>query len=87
MFGRVGIIKHTGDTDEILKILRSKEDLFQSADGLISVTYIKISDSEFLGYLNGRLNMTWKMLLHWFNKLCQTLWIKFLNCLCLKKER
>ena len=49
MFGRVGIIKHTGDTDEILKILRSKEDLFQSADGLISVTYIKISDSEFLG--------------------------------------
>ena len=49
MFGRVGIIKHTGDTDEILEILRSKEDLFQSADGLISVTYIKISDSEFLG--------------------------------------
>ena len=49
MFGRVVIIKHTGDKDEILKILRSKEDLFQSADGLISVTYIKISDSEFLG--------------------------------------
>ena len=49
MFGRVGIIKHTGDTDVILKILRSKEDLFQSADGLISVIYIKISDSEFLG--------------------------------------
>ena len=42
MFGRVGIIKHNGDTDEILKILRSKEDLFQSAYGLIS-------DSEFLG--------------------------------------
>ena len=29
--------------------MRFKEDLFQSADGLISVTYIKISDSEFLG--------------------------------------
>ena len=29
--------------------MRSKEDLFQSADGLKSVTYIKISDSEFLG--------------------------------------
>lgn len=49
MYCRVGHIKHTGNTDEIIESLRGQEKKYDTAEGLISVTYIKISNKEFLG--------------------------------------
>jgi len=49
MYCRVGHIKHTGNTDEIIESLRAQENKYDTAKGLISVTYIKISNKEFLG--------------------------------------
>lgn len=49
MYSRVGHIKHTGNTDEIIESLREQKKKYDTAEGLISVTYIKISNKEFLG--------------------------------------
>ena len=49
MYGRVGNIKHNGNTDEIIEKLRSQKDKYDAMDGLKTITYVKISDNEFLG--------------------------------------
>ena len=49
MYCRVGNIKHNGNTEEIIERLRSQKTKYDAMDGLQTVIYVKISDSEFLG--------------------------------------
>ena len=49
MYCRVGNIKHNGNTEEIIERLRSQKTKYDAMDGLKTVIYVKISDSEFLG--------------------------------------
>ena len=49
MFSRVGFIKHSGSTDEIMDRLKSHKDKYDAMEGLQSVIYVKVSDAEFVG--------------------------------------
>ena len=49
MYSRVGNIKHSGNTDEIIEKLRSQKDKYDAIEGLKTVIYVKITDNEFLG--------------------------------------
>ena len=49
MFSRIMTIKHNGDTDKIINNLKDQEDWYDNIEGLHSVTYVKLSDKEFMG--------------------------------------
>ena len=42
-------IKHDGDTDKIIDNLKDQKDWYDNIEGLHSVTYVKLSDKEFVG--------------------------------------
>ena len=50
MFCRTATLRHNGDTDEIINNLRNQKDKYDAIEGLHSVTYVKISDKEFVGF-------------------------------------
>jgi hypothetical protein len=50
MYCRTATLIHNGDTDEIINNLREQKDKYDAVEGLHSVTYVKISDKEFLGF-------------------------------------
>ena len=49
MFCRIMTIKHNSDTDKIINNLKDQEDWYDNIEGLHSVTYVKLSDKEFMG--------------------------------------
>ena len=49
MFSRIMTIKHDGDTDKIINNLKDQKDWYDNIEGLHSVTYVKLSDKEFVG--------------------------------------
>ena len=49
MFSRIMTIKHDGDTDKIIDNLKDQKDWYDNIEGLHSVTYVKLSDKEFVG--------------------------------------
>ena len=49
MFCRIMTIKHNDNTDKIIDNLKDQEDWYDNIEGLHSVTYVKLSDKEFMG--------------------------------------
>ncbi|MAV16421.1 MAG: hypothetical protein CMG08_06415 [Candidatus Marinimicrobia bacterium] len=49
MFCRINTIKHNGETDKIINNLRDQKDWYDKIEGLHSVTYVKLSNKEFMG--------------------------------------
>ena len=49
MFCRIMTIKHNDNTDKIIDNLKDQKDWYDNIEGLHSVTYVKLSDKEFMG--------------------------------------